>query len=48
MGGRAADRSGGDGAGGGRGGVVHGSDGWRKSRQGTKPGRGGSEVGKPA
>jgi hypothetical protein len=30
------------------GGVVHGSDGWRKSQQGTKPGRGGSEVGKPA
>jgi hypothetical protein len=26
----AADRSGDDGAGGGRGGVVHGSDGWRE------------------
>jgi hypothetical protein len=44
MGGLAADRGGGHGAGGGRGGVVHGSDGWRKSQQETQPGRRGSDA----
>jgi hypothetical protein len=38
MGGLAADRSGGDGAGGGSSGVVHGGDGWRESQQGAQPG----------
>jgi hypothetical protein len=43
MGELAADRSGGDGAGGGSGGVVHSGDGWR-SQQGTQPGWGGSDA----